>query len=99
MSASSDASSSDSEPEDESLDQESDDSSEPEDESFLDNINPESLRVLQGCVVEPGLRDAGPESRFQFEREGYFCVDRDSVDGRLVFNRTVGLRESWPREA
>jgi len=70
-----------------------------EDESFLDNINPESLRVLQGCVVEPGLRDAGPESRFQFEREGYFCVDRDSVDGRLVFNRTVGLRESWPREA
>jgi glutaminyl-tRNA synthetase len=70
-----------------------------EGESFLDNINPESLRVLQGCVVEPGLRDAGPESRFQFEREGYFCVDRDSVDGRLVFNRTVGLRESWPREA
>ena len=70
-----------------------------EGESFLDHINPESLRVLEGCVVEPGLRDAGPESRFQFEREGYFCVDRDSVDGRLVFNRTVGLRESWPREA
>ena len=70
-----------------------------EGESFLDHINPESLRVLDGCVVEPGLRDADPESRFQFEREGYFCVDRDSVDGRLVFNRTVGLRESWPREA
>ena len=50
-------------------------------------------------AFEPGLRDADPESRFQFEREGYFCVDRDSVDGRLVFNRTVGLRESWPREA
>jgi len=72
---------------------------EPEGGTFLDHLNPDSLKVLSGCVVEPGLEDAAAESRFQFEREGYFCVDADSGNGRLVFNRTVGLRESWPREA
>ncbi|KTT47679.1 glutamate--tRNA ligase [Pseudomonas oryzihabitans] len=64
--------------------------------SFLDNINPESLVVLQGCRAEPSLAQAQPEDRFQFEREGYFCVDlKDSVPGKPVFNRTVTLRDSW----
>ncbi|MCC4310141.1 glutamine--tRNA ligase/YqeY domain fusion protein [Alcanivorax marinus] len=70
-----------------------------EGESFLDHLNPESLRVLSGCVVEPGAAGAVAETRFQFEREGYFSVDRDSTAARPVFNRTAGLRESWPREA
>ncbi len=64
--------------------------------SFLDNINPESLVVLSGCRAEPSLAQARPEDRFQFEREGYFCVDlKDSQPGRPVFNRTVTLRDSW----
>lgn len=64
--------------------------------SFLDNINPASLVVLKGCRAEPSLAQAQPEDRFQFEREGYFCVDlKDSVPGKPVFNRTVTLRDSW----
>ena len=64
--------------------------------SFLDNINPESLVVLKGCRAEPSLAQAQPEDRFQFEREGYFCVDlKDSTPGQPVFNRTVTLRDSW----
>lgn len=64
--------------------------------SFLDNINPDSLVVLTGCRAEPSLAQAQPEDRFQFEREGYFCVDpKDSTPGRPVFNRTVTLRDSW----
>ena len=64
--------------------------------SFLDNINPESLVVLKGCRAEPSLAQAQPEDRFQFEREGYFCVDlKDSVPGKPVCNRTVTLRDSW----
>lgn len=64
--------------------------------SFLDNINPESLVVLEGCRAEPSLAQAQPEDRFQFEREGYFCVDlKDSAPGKPVFNRTVTLRDSW----
>ncbi|TRX73378.1 glutamine--tRNA ligase/YqeY domain fusion protein [Pseudomonas mangiferae] len=64
--------------------------------SFLDNINPDSLVVLSGCRAEPGLAEALAGERFQFEREGYFCVDsRDSRPGHLVFNRTVTLRDSW----
>lgn len=64
--------------------------------SFLDNINPESLVVLKGCRAEPSLANAQPEQGFQFEREGYFCVDRrDSREGAMVFNRTVTLRDTW----
>jgi len=64
--------------------------------SFLDNINPQSLEVLKGCRAEPSLASAQPEERFQFEREGYFCVDlKDSQPGAPVFNRTVTLRDSW----
>jgi len=64
-------------------------------EDFLTTINPESLIIAQG-FVEPGLGDAQPEVSFQFEREGYFCADsRYSSADHLVFNRTVGLRDTW----
>lgn len=64
--------------------------------TFLENINPASLIVLTGCRAEPSLASAEAEQRFQFEREGYFCVDRkDSKPGHPVFNRTVTLRDSW----
>jgi glutaminyl-tRNA synthetase len=64
---------------------------------FTANLNPTSLEVLTSCRVEPGLADAAPGSRYQFERQGYFCVDPDSCDGRLVFNRTVALRDTWAK--
>jgi glutaminyl-tRNA synthetase len=65
---------------------------------FEASLNPDSLKVLTGCKVEPSLRDAAPESRFQFERQGYFCVDnRDSAPDHLVFNRTVTLRDTWAK--
>ena len=62
-------------------------------------LNPHSLDVLRGCKVEPGLEDAAPLATFQFERLGYFCVDPDTAAGRLVFNRTVPLRDTWARIA
>jgi len=67
---------------------------------FTDNLNPDSLEILTNCRVEPGLSGAAPGSIFQFERQGYFCVDAvDSKPERLVFNRTVSLRDSWARIA
>ena len=61
-------------------------------------LNPKSLEVLTGCRVEPSLAGATPESRYQFERQGYFCVDSlDSSSARLIFNRTVGLRDTWAK--
>ena len=63
-------------------------------ENFLDNINPDSLKILD-ALVEPSLATAAPGDRFQFVREGYFCVDLDSTPDRLVFNRTVGLKDTW----
>jgi glutaminyl-tRNA synthetase len=66
-------------------------------ESFLDCLNPRSLEVVAGCKVEPGLAGAAPGSLSQFLRLGYFCVDPDSASGRLVFNRTVTLRDTWAR--
>lgn len=65
-------------------------------DSFLDNVNPESLVVLKGCRAEPSLLQAQVGESFQFEREGYFCLDSvDSKPDALVFNRTVTLRDSW----
>ncbi|MGB5388825.1 MAG: glutamine--tRNA ligase/YqeY domain fusion protein, partial [Thermoanaerobaculia bacterium] len=65
---------------------------------FKASLNPDSLKVLTGCKVEPSLEGAAPESRFQFERQGYFCVDnRDSTPDHLVFNRTVTLRDTWAK--
>ena len=63
---------------------------------FLECLNPDSLEVLTGCKVEAGLADAQPSDRFQFLRQGYFCADsRDSKPGRLVFNRSVSLKDSF----
>ncbi|UCG33709.1 MAG: glutamine--tRNA ligase, partial [Phycisphaerales bacterium] len=70
-----------------------------EGQDYKVSLNPDSLQVLTGCVVEPSLAGAAPGTRFQFERQGYFCVDPDSAGGRLVFNRTVGLRDTWARIA
>jgi glutaminyl-tRNA synthetase len=65
-------------------------------DDFRTALNPQSLTVLTGCRVEPALGDAAPSAPVQFERTGYFCADtRDSARGRLVFNRTVGLRDTW----
>jgi glutaminyl-tRNA synthetase len=69
----------------------------PEGADWKANINPNSLEVLTGCRVEPSLKGAAPGGRFQFERLGYFCVDPDSANSRLVFNRTVTLRDEWAR--
>jgi glutaminyl-tRNA synthetase len=64
---------------------------------YLEHLNPQSLDVLRGAKVEPSLARAAAGSRFQFERIGYFCVDPDSREGHLVFNRTVSLRDTWAR--
>jgi glutaminyl-tRNA synthetase len=73
---------------------------EKEGKTFFDYLNPDSLEVLTDCRVEPSLAHAAPESRCQFERLGYFCVDaRDSTPGKPVFNRTVTLRDSWAKIA
>ncbi|WP_342594627.1 glutamine--tRNA ligase/YqeY domain fusion protein [Salinicola lusitanus] len=67
------------------------------DADFLDHLNPESLVTVQG-IAEPSLANAEPEARYQFERVGYFCADRHACrDGKLVFNRTVGLKDSWAK--
>ena len=63
-----------------------------------DDLNPDSLEILQDCQIEPSLATAREGDRFQFERMGYFCVDSDTgQNGKLVFNRTVGLRDSWAK--
>ena len=64
---------------------------------FKDYLNPDSLEILTSCRVEPSLAGATPGSRYQFERQGYFCVDPDSSAGKLVFNRTVSLRDTWAK--
>jgi glutaminyl-tRNA synthetase len=61
------------------------------------DLNPHSLERLKGCRVEPFLADAAHGTRFQFERNGYFCVDPDSTPGAPVFNRTVTLKDTWAR--
>ena len=65
------------------------------DKSFLDAINPESLIVLQGCRAEIGLSQAEIGAPYQFEREGYFCLDKDSTDNNVIFNQTIGLKDNW----
>ena len=65
---------------------------------YKSNLNPDSLETLTSCRVEPGLKGAAPGSRYQFERLGYFCVDPvDSSEQKLVFNRTVSLRDTWKK--
>ena len=67
------------------------------DEDYRNFLNPDSLKVLRGCKAEPSLATARPLDKFQFQRLGYFCVDPDSTSNNLVFNRTVGLRDSWAK--
>ena len=61
----------------------------------LDDLNPDSLTVLEGCKIEGGLKDIKPGDTFQFMRQGYYCVDKDSMPDALVINRTVALNSSW----
>jgi glutaminyl-tRNA synthetase len=68
-----------------------------EGQDFTANLNPHSLEVVTGAKLEPSLANASEESRYQFERRGYFCVDQDSKPGRLVFNRTVALKDTWAK--
>ena len=70
-----------------------------EGQTFLDNINPDSLQVLQNCKLEPELAKAQVMDKMQFERLGYFCVDKDSTPEHLVFNRSCTLKDSWSKES
>ena len=63
--------------------------------SFKDNLNPDSLKVLTGCLIESGLKDVKPGDVFQFMRKGYFCVDKNSTCDNIIFNLTVPLNSSW----
>ncbi len=69
----------------------------PDTVDYLADLNPVSLDVIRDARVEPSVRDAAPGTRYQFERLGYFCVDSDSTPGRMVFNRTVTLKDTWAR--
>jgi glutaminyl-tRNA synthetase len=69
-----------------------------EEGDFKDTINPGSLQIIPNAVVEPSLSAATAESRYQFIRKGYFCLDKDSTPGKLVFNRTVTLKDAWSKE-
>ena len=65
--------------------------------SFTENLNPDSVEILENCKLEGNLKDAKVGDSFQFMRLGYFCVDKDSTDDKLVFNRTVALKDSWAK--
>lgn len=65
---------------------------------FKELLNPDSLKILNGCKIESFAKDVKPGDKFQFQRIGYFCVDTDSTEGKLVFNRTVSLKDSWSKE-
>ena len=67
------------------------------DEDYSKYLNPESLKILKGCKVEPSLKGAGHLDKFQFQRLGYFCVDYDSTEDMPVFNRTVPLKDTWAK--
>jgi glutaminyl-tRNA synthetase len=66
-------------------------------EDYRKFLNPESLRILRNCKLEPSLRTAKPLDKFQFQRLGYFCTDYDSTEQHPVFNRTVGLKDTWAK--
>lgn len=69
-----------------------------EDGDFKDYINENSMQVLDNVYIEPALAEAKPMQQFQFLRKGYFCVDTDSTENKLIFNRTVTLKDAWARE-
>ncbi|HNS12864.1 MAG TPA: glutamine--tRNA ligase/YqeY domain fusion protein [Bacteroidia bacterium] len=64
---------------------------------FKDHINPDSLQIVSNAMAEPSLKEARASDKFQFIRKGYFCLDSDSKDGKLIFNRTVSLKDSWAK--
>ena len=66
-------------------------------DDFISSLNPNSLEVLPDCMVEPSLAWTAPGNRYQFLRQGYFCVDKDSTMEKLIFNQVVGLRDSWAK--
>ena len=66
-------------------------------QDFTANLNPKSLEVIRDAKLEPSLAEAAAGSRYQFERLGYFCADLDSKPGKLVFNRTVALKDTWAK--
>lgn len=68
-----------------------------EGKDFLSNIDPNSLKIIKDCLIEPSILDAKPYDNFQFLRQGYFCVDPDSKSEKLVFNRTVSLKDAWAK--
>ncbi len=68
------------------------------DRDFKEFLNPDSLKILQNCKLEPSLKKVQPGEKFQFQRLGYFCLDKDSTAGHFVFNRTVPLRDSWKKK-
>ncbi|NDV69065.1 glutamine--tRNA ligase/YqeY domain fusion protein [Dysgonomonas sp. 25] len=72
--------------------------SEEKDKDFRELLNPDSLKVLKNCKLESYLKEAKPMDKFQFQRLGYFCVDTDSTADKLIFNRTVALKDSWSKE-
>ncbi len=67
------------------------------DDDYRKFLNPDSLKILKGCKLEPSLRSARPLDKFQFQRIGYFCVDYDSTEANPVFNRTVSLKDTWAK--
>jgi glutaminyl-tRNA synthetase len=67
------------------------------DHDYREFLNPDSLKILYNCKLEPSLSSAKPLDKFQFQRLGYFCVDHDSTGSQLIFNRTVGLKDTWAR--
>ncbi len=67
------------------------------DRDYKDYLNPNSLKICSNCMLEPGLAQVSPGERYQFERRGYFCVDTDSTTDKLVFNRTITLRDPWKK--
>ncbi|MEP7256538.1 MAG: hypothetical protein ABI666_12235 [Ferruginibacter sp.] len=69
-----------------------------EEGDFKDNINPDSLQIITNAVVEPSLKNATLQNRYQFIRKGYFCLDKDFTADKLVFNRTVTLKDAWAKE-
>ncbi|RKQ49320.1 glutaminyl-tRNA synthetase [Roseivirga pacifica] len=68
------------------------------DDDFINHLNPDSLTIVPNALVEPSLKDAKAGGQFQFERQGYFIVDKESTDDKLVFNRTVTLRDNWSKK-
>ena len=69
-----------------------------EEGDFKDYLNPDSLQVINKVYVEPALHGATPGERYQFIRKGYFVLDRESKGNSLIFNRTVGLKDSWAKK-